>query len=619
MSKKSVSKRSFSKRSVAEVLESRRLLSSTLEFIPVVAAGTPHAASTDIQRQSTVEFNSTASRGVVAWSGETSSGNLDILIRRIDASGSYLGAAVVANTTTVGPQTSPQVAVFDSGAFVVGWLNSNGGNRNIEARLYNADGTPAANQFTMIDSTFDNENFDIGSSGTGGFVIATAGYNSDGDGGGVRGKRFQADGDEIGGEFQVNTTSAGDQIKPGIDVHTDGSFVIVFQGEGYDGSGYATILQRYDGSGVAQANNIRVNTNTLGTQGSPRVGYDSTGAFVVAFDSQDPSDDPSGFGSFFQRYSSSAATVGGNVRVNTTTTGDQQQPDIAVNPDGSFVVVWQDSAAGRLDARYYNASGDAISLPQVLIGSAILNAQQPAVTSISPARFAFSNAIGTNGADAVWGVSKNRVVITGTSDSDLLSLTTNQQVTTLTANDGTGDVVFPVANVEDAILQGLAGDDSISLSEFAGVPTSIFGGDGNDIITGSLSGGPGIARGDTISGGNGADFIFAQAGDDVIDGGSDSDSIDGGDGNDTIRGGGSPDTISGGNGNDFIRGNGGADRLIGDDGNDRLFGDAGNDTLFGGEGRDQFFGGGGFDSAARRGTELISSIEDPSLVELIIS
>jgi len=619
MSKKSVSKRSFSKRSVAEVLESRRLLSSTLEFIPVVAAGTPHAASTDIQRQSTVEFNSTASRGVVAWSGETSSGNLDILIRRIDASGSYLGAAVVANTTTVGPQTSPQVAVFDSGAFVVGWLNSNGGNRNIEARLYNADGTPAANQFTMIDSTFDNENFDIGSSGTGGFVIATAGYNSDGDGGGVRGKRFQADGDEIGGEFQVNTTSAGDQIKPGIDVHTDGSFVIVFQGEGYDGSGYATILQRYDGSGVAQANNIRVNTNTLGTQGSPRVGYDSTGAFVVAFDSQDPSDDPSGFGSFFQRYSSSAATVGGNVRVNTTTTGDQQQPDIAVNPDGSFVVVWQDSAAGRLDARYYNASGDAISLPQVLIGSAILNAQQPAVTSISPARFAFSNAIGTNGADAVWGVSKNRVVITGTSDSDLLSLTTNQQVTTLTANDGTGDVVFPVANVEDAILQGLAGNDSISLSEFAGVPTSIFGGDGNDIITGSLSGGPGIARGDTISGGNGADFIFAQAGDDVIDGGSDSDSIDGGDGNDTIRGGGSPDTISGGNGNDFIRGNGGADRLIGDNGNDRLFGDAGNDTLFGGEGRDQFFGGGGFDSAARRGTELISSIEDPSLVELIIS
>lgn len=606
-------------RSVAEVLEARRLLAITLEFSPIVAAGTPHAASTDIQRQSTVEFNSTASRGVVAWSGETSSGNLDILIRRIDAAGSYLGAAVVANTTTVGPQTSPQVAVFDNGSFVVGWLSNNGGNRNIEARLYNADGTPAANQFTMIDNTFDNETFDIGSSGTGGFVVTTGGFNSDGDAGGVRGKRFEADGDEIGGEFQVNTTATGNQIKPGIDVHTDGSFVIVFQGENYDGSGFATLFQRYDGSGVAQANNIRVNTNTLGTQGSPRVGYDSTGAFVVAFDSQDPNDDPSGFGSFFQRYSSSGATVGGNIRVNTTTTGEQQQPDIAVNPDGSFVVVWQDSTAGRLDARYYNASGDAISEPQTLITSAILNTQQPAVTSISPTRFAFSNAIGTNGADAVWGVSKNRVVITGTSDSDILSLTTNQQVTTLTANDGTGDVVFPVANVEDAILQGLAGDDSISLSEFAGVPTSIFGGDGNDIIEGSSSGGTNIARGDTISGGNGADLILAQGGDDVIDGGSDSDTIDGGDGNDTIRGGGSPDTINGGNGNDFIRGNGGADRLIGDNGNDRLFGDAGNDTLFGGEGRDQFFGGGGFDSAARRGTELISSIEDPSLAELIIT
>lgn len=74
-------------------------------------------------------------------------------------------------------------------------------------------------------------------------------------------------------------------------------------------------------------------------------------------------------------------------------------------------------------------------------------------------------------------------------------------------------------------------------------------------------------------------------------------SIDGGAGNDVLTGSDDDDTITGGEGNDRIRGRGGDDDLSGDAGNDRISGDAGDDTLAGGAGSDRLEGGAGFDEA----------------------
>lgn len=62
--------------------------------------------------------------------------------------------------------------------------------------------------------------------------------------------------------------------------------------------------------------------------------------------------------------------------------------------------------------------------------------------------------------------------------------------------------------------------------------------------------------------------------------------LDGGDGNDTLTGGSANDTLLGGADNDTLLGKGGSDLL---------FGGAGNDTLTGGDGDDQMFGEGGND------------------------
>ena len=119
-----------------------------------------------------------------------------------------------------------------------------------------------------------------------------------------------------------------------------------------------------------------------------------------------------------------------------------------------------------------------------------------------------------------------------------------------------------VANTSLIEVFGQAGNDTISLDEANGAlpAANLFGGDGND----------------TITGGSGNDMLFGQAGNDILLGKGGNDFLFGGDGNDTLTGGA---------------------------GDDQVFGEAGNDLMIWnpGDGTDLFEGGDGVDTAQVNG------------------
>ena len=92
----------------------------------------------------------------------------------------------------------------------------------------------------------------------------------------------------------------------------------------------------------------------------------------------------------------------------------------------------------------------------------------------------------------------------------------------------------------------------------------------------------------TLSGGAGNDRIHGDAGNDLILGGPGNDRASGDAGRDVLRGGSGNDALAGGADNDRLFGDNGADRLDGGRGRDLLVGGADTDILRGGAGADVF-------------------------------
>ena len=179
----------------------------------------------------------------------------------------------------------------------------------------------------------------------GAFVAGTLGFNyhrvfvwtsieQDGSGLGVFGR---VDG---GPEFRVNTYTTGYQADPSVAIDENGNFVVVWASD-QDGSESGVFGQRFAVTGVPLGPEFRVNTVTTDNQQQPRVATDANGNFVVVWTSENQ--DGSGAGVFGRRYSSSGDPVGPEFQVNTYTTGFQYRPAVsaAANPN-DFVVVWQD-------------------------------------------------------------------------------------------------------------------------------------------------------------------------------------------------------------------------------------------------------------------------------------
>ncbi len=208
---------------------------------------------------------------------------------------------------------------------------------------------------------------------------------------------------------------------------------------------------------------------------------------------------------------------------------------------------------------------------------------------------------GTDSADGNDGF--NTIQVTGTNAADAIAVGSVDGAISVNLGAGT---ILATANIQAAIVDALGGNDTVTISNIAGVAAlnlDVRGGAGNDLLnaTGanigrlrlSLSGNAGN---DTINGSNGNDTIDGGSGDDFESGFAGNDTILGGSGDDSIGGGLGDDSIFGGDGVDSINGQQGDDKVDGGAGNDSIKGDVGNDTLFGGAGDDNLNGMAGNDS-----------------------
>ena len=146
----------------------------------------------------------------------------------------------------------------------------------------------------------------------GAFVVVWQDRGSnDGSGHGVFGQRFAADGSPVGGEFQVNSYTTGNQFAYAVACAADGRFAVSWDESG-DGSGFGVFGQRYDATGVPDGPEFLVNQATAAEQAMSSVASDRRGKFVVAW--QSTTADGRGYGIRGQRFDALGARLGAEPR-----------------------------------------------------------------------------------------------------------------------------------------------------------------------------------------------------------------------------------------------------------------------------------------------------------------
>src|SRR5262245_24454656 len=162
--------------------------------------------------------------------------------------------------------------------------------------------------------------------------------------GSVLGRRFDPAGAPAGSMViaAVSAPSGNPPARPDVATNASGEAVVVWAQ--LDGAGYGIWARRYDAAGTPLGSALPVNTATAGSQYPPAVGIDATGSFVIVWRSYVPT--PADDSVQARRFDAAGAPLGPEFRVNAMpVSGEAEEPDIAVAPDGTFVV-----AGDRVDA-----------------------------------------------------------------------------------------------------------------------------------------------------------------------------------------------------------------------------------------------------------------------------
>jgi large repetitive protein len=294
----------------------------------------------------------------VTWSGQgddpAKTSEWGAYVRFFNADGTPASAEILVNTQIDKNQIATTIALTAAGNYLVSWSDNSINQTDASAygvyiQEFDKNGNRVGGEVQANTHESSSQfNSSIATSANGNFVVTwvtnqqpvVTGQPTLDPQNGIRAQIFSSNKTPIGSEFLVNSFLPGHQLKPTVAMADDGSFVIVWESQDQVGSGTEVYGQRYNAAGVAQGGEFRVNESTDSNQGTASVAMQPDGSFVVVWSSTEVSEEIYG-----RRYSASGVALGGEFRIinfggATETVGNQTKPMVAVTPGGGFIVTW---------------------------------------------------------------------------------------------------------------------------------------------------------------------------------------------------------------------------------------------------------------------------------------
>ncbi|GEM_PF-1302495 len=301
-------------------------------------------SSSDVFTLTTNEFNSVpvANADDVSLSLTTSSPSNEFLV----------------NTNTIGIQERPQVVTLADDSWVALWLNVS----SLTGQRFSSDGTKLGSEFNINASSLVSD-FDYNATAlTGsGFVVS---WQIAGD---IVAQHFDMNGIKVGAEFSINTNTVNAQERMDIAGTPDGGFITVWLTEHESGTPNVESEiagQRFDANGNKVGSEFEVNTFSFDNQEMPKFAVQADGSFMVAWESNDfnrpiPPElqDETPLSARFYDNQGNALT-GEIVLSGAIEPAQMLSPDVVALSGGDYMVTWlYSNSTEKLYGQRFNSSG----------------------------------------------------------------------------------------------------------------------------------------------------------------------------------------------------------------------------------------------------------------------
>jgi len=280
-----------------------------------------------------------AGGSIVVWSSYFSAAGRsnDILARRLDPLGGFAGDEFQVNVLSEGNQTEPAVATNPHGGFAVAWQGPGLDQEDIFLRLFDPNGEPATDELLITPRTAGRQLYPSIAMTDGAILLAWESREVVNDVNTifVRAQVFEPNGAALGQEITADT-AAYDGRYPEVAADSSGRFAVVWI---QDRSSHPIMARLFDPNGTPAADAFQVNVQGITSLTRPSIAMNSGGYFVIAWDG-----DPNRAGDddiHARLYDPNGLPAGEPFLVNTTRTGAQQWPQVAINDANELVVVWE--------------------------------------------------------------------------------------------------------------------------------------------------------------------------------------------------------------------------------------------------------------------------------------
>jgi len=257
----------------------------------------------------------------------------------------------------------PKVAADDDANFIVVWEGSDGSNTGIRGQRFDRDGNPLTTPFIVNTETTGFQEYPSVAMAPSGQFVVTWEVPDDGSGSGIAARLYDATGTPVAPEFAVNSSTTYSQYFPSVSMDAAGAFVIAWEGGYYYGPPSVEDpihVRRFDASGSPFAPEFVINTEEYYVSGHLEVASAAAGEFMVGWETYDTPYGASFVDNTVRRFASDGTPQGGQFLVGSYGGYAHYDPILGATPHGDFMVVWNDFRGFFNDNPAGSAVDDAI-------------------------------------------------------------------------------------------------------------------------------------------------------------------------------------------------------------------------------------------------------------------